>query len=574
MSLLKQFTTSDPLTLGLAVFLLLWSIALFILHGFCKKKLGNLRIWRLLCCVPAFACVLHFILRHFSGIESETATLYGAAYIAGFLLAAWQFFANRKYGFRIYGVFVVLAVFLGAAAVSFTSLSVGNYTRLGYTDAFKAMVDQMEEEYVLTDWKEIDFDGLRQEILPLVEQSEREEDAVGYYMALLKYAYRFNDGHVCAIPANAKGETLDKEAKRRLAGNDYGMSLFALEDGRVVAILVEEDGSAAKAGIHSGTAITKWDGVPIKKALEHVECVYPGIMNFSVAANEQVVKPLFLAGQGGEKMEVSFLDDSGAEQVASLKTCGDYDSRLDLALDHLYQKSALTDENFSCKMLTEDCGYLRISSEESSGIFDTSLFTGDFPQVREDLHTKLSKLQQNHMEKLVIDLRNNTGGSDIISMTVASLFATEDDFGHALGERKDGSYVAVKQYPMKADGRWADTKVVVLVNGECCSAGDSMAWFLSKCPNVTLMGVTDSNGVDQNAGGICVMSEGLFAVGYPNGLVLGENSLPLIDTKADRKTFVPLDVRIAPTWDYVSSVFEDGKDYELDYALQYLGSRH
>ncbi len=39
---------------------------------------------------------------------------------------------------------------------------------------------------------------------------------------------------------------------------------------------------------------------------------------------------------------------------------------------------------------------------------------------------------------------------------------------------------------------------VVLVNSNCMSAGDGMAKFLGDCPNVTLMGITASSGVNQN----------------------------------------------------------------------------
>lgn len=571
MQLLKQFMTADSLTLGLGIFLPLWLIALIVLHKICRKKGIDLRLWKLLCCVPALVCLIHFMLRHFSGAESQTAALYGAAYLCGLLFLPWLIFTNRKYGFRIYSAFLFLAVCLGTISISFLSLSVSNYTRLDYTDAFIAMTNQMEKEYVLKEWKEIDFEALRDEFLPLVEKAEQEGDAAGYKIALLKYAYRFNDGHVAAVSVNKKETALDEEVKRRLAGSDYGISLFTLSDGSTIAIQVAKDSSAAEAGIHSGTIITQWDGIPIEEALQSTECVYPELTNFSVAENEKIVRPLFLAGQGGEQITVRFVDDTGAEQTAALKRRGDYYPRLDLLLDRLYQKTSITDKNFNCKMLSADCGYLRISSEESN-TFDSvfAIFAGDYPQLKEQLYKELSQMREEGMEKLIIDLRNNTGGSDIMSMTVASLFASEDDFGHALGERKAGEYVSLKQYPMKADGRLSDIKTVVLVNAECCSAGDSMAWYLSKCPNVTIMGLTDSNGVDQNAGGICIMSDGLFAVGYPNGLVLGENNLPLIDTKADRITSVPLDSRIEATKECVLAIFEDGTDYELDYALHFL----
>ena len=57
---------------------------------------------------------------------------------------------------------------------------------------------------------------------------------------------------------------------------------------------------------------------------------------------------------------------------------------------------------------------------------------------------------------------------------------------------------------------------VVLVNSNCMSAGDGMAKFLGDCPNVTLMGITASSGVNQNNGGYIYLGAVQKEMGSPN----------------------------------------------------------
>lgn len=63
-----------------------------------------------------------------------------------------------------------------------------------------------------------------------------------------------------------------------------------------------------------------------------------------------------------------------------------------------------------------------------------------------------------------------------------------------------------------------------LTNYNCVSAGDGTSLYLSKLPNVTLAGITDSCRCNQETGGHCVRSGGV----------------PNVETKADRISRKPL----------------------------------
>ena len=62
-------------------------------------------------------------------------------------------------------------------------------------------------------------------------------------------------------------------------------------------------------------------------------------------------------------------------------------------------------------------------------------------------------------------------------------------------------------------------------------------------------------------------------MGYPVGLVMDRNSEPNIDTKADRISRDPVEERIPLDFDAAMSIFRDGEDYELEWAIRYLESK-
>lgn len=570
MNLIKLvLSMMDEKMLMLLIFILAAAVALTVLHVVLVKKKKSLKVWRILCLIPLVVCLVHFAFCHLRGGWGYTLFFYGIPYLTAGVIAVWQFFSGRKHGYRVMTVLVYLSVvasILTVISVAGMVSSIHNFTAMNYTEAFRAVVDTMQEEYVLSEWKEIDYEALEAEILPMVEQAEQEQDAAAYNIALMTYCYRFYDAHV---QYNIEDEQVMEEVCDRLAGNDYGFSMITLDNGDTIAVLAEGEGAAFQAGIHDGTVITKWNGVAVEEAKKEVECIYPGMLTFPVAENEAYMQTIFLAGTGEEENTITFLDDNGKEQTAVIPSLGSYRQRLETAIKAFYH-SEIPDENFSARMLTEECGYLRISSEIIQPFSPGYSMTGDYTKLASLLDESLEDLRKEGMTKLIIDLRNNIGGSDDIGAAVASLFAEEEYFSHANGIYEDGVYTSVDACVVPANGKFADVEVVVLVNAECCSAGDGMAENFSRLPNVTIMGITTSTGVDQNVGGLCNMPDSQSTIGYPNGPVLDENNEPRIDTRADRVTRIPLDVHIPLTEAAAEIIFGGDGDYELEYAIQYL----
>lgn len=454
---------------------------------------------------------------------------------------------------------------------------IGNYTRVNYEECFNGIVREMKENYCLNDWKEIDYEFLESIIMPKVKKAQEEQNEVDFCTALCEYCYYFYDGHVVLNYNSNKGEEVYNKSKEKLAGNDYGFSMITLDNNETIAIMVDENSQAYKEGIHNGTIITQWNGVEISKAKEDVKCIYPGY-GFPVKENEDIVKATFLAGKGEIENQITFINDNGEEQKIDLKSLGSYADRLDRTLNKFYHKKVYTsideysNDNFSCKMISDEVGYLKIISEEYDEILDIkSVIKHEYPEIAQLVTKKLEELEKQGMKKLVIDTRNNGGGFDEVGGAVASLFTNEDFFNYSFGEAKNGSYEKTDEHYVKANGKWIDIDIVVLTNSKCMSAGDGIVNNLEKCENVTIMGLTTSQGVNQNNGGVIYTTNGDFYLVYPFALTLDEKSRPLIDTEADRESKIILDEKIPLTEDAAKIIFDDNdRDYELEYALEYL----
>lgn len=572
--MLKYYILSqDKFTLALEIFMPIFVIVLVILRMYLNKHQRNIKIWRMLCLIPVGLCLVHLSLYYIKGAMSFTWSFYGMLYIAAIIIAIWQFFVNKKIGYRVMGAITFCSVsvlcLVNMILQALSNPVIGNYSREDYVESFLSITEEMEEHYCLNEWKEIDYEFLRNTILPEVQLAQQNQDEAGYLVALCKYAYYFHDSHVYVGLVNRENTQIVEEAKNRLAGNDYGFSMITYSNGETVAILVEEESEAYDSGIRAGTRIISWNGLPIEDAKKEIECIYLGSNVHALLENEDKLKAAFLAGKGDDIVTVEFVDSSGNVQVAEIKKMGGYAERLDEFLSRFYCYE-LDKENFEAEMISDTHGYLRIEGEQYNTISDIkAIFSDDYPEVNEMLHEKLTDLESQGMETLIIDTRNNYGGYNVISAEVASLFTDVGGFNYSFGEYENGEYVLTDKHYYEADGRWKDLEVIVLTNASCMSAGDQLVNLLSECPNVTVIGTTCSSGVNQNNGGICFATNSQFVVAYPFALTLNEEGVPNIDANQDRLNRVLIDEYIPIDDAYVHTVFgDDVIDYEIQYILE------
>lgn len=592
-------------TLALGLFMIVYCIALAVTHGLIfrskdgKTKKTLVSIWYAACSVPIIVCGIHFAGHCLKGLLLYSLKLYMPMYTGAVLMALFPIFAKRK-RFVITKITASVLTAVGVCVslifllVTDWVFIIGNGTRMSYVKSFELLTSEMGKHYVMNEWKGIDYDKIKAELLPEIEEAEKNNDLEAYYIALQKYINNFHDGHVWIETNTLEGAQAARAAKSRIAGNDYGFSLFTISTGETIAVLVEDGCEAMNSGITNGTVITKWNGVPIDKAISEAEYVL--VDRDPVLANTEMKMPIYFAGMGGDSVEVSFKDNSGAEKTVSVKSIGNYKNRLNYAEEcllhgiHLPSEKEIAamskeellaliseietaNENFSCRMITEDCGYLLINSEMLDTFKDTfALIKGSYPEVTEMVDKKLEEMKAQGMKKLVIDTRGNGGGITIIINAVVTLFTDKEIF---MGTDMYIPYWGgkAKEYStsvIPANGKWAELPVVVLTNMGCASSGDGLVYALSQCPNVTTTGISDTEGIYQSVGAICYLSNGDFSVRYPMYPTVGNDGNPFIDTSADRKSRFSVDERIPITREAALEIFsfeDSGKDYELDYAI-------
>ncbi len=561
-SLQHLFATANKTHIIWCAGMLIIMLILVILHRRWRDDRQRLRVWRGLCAVPIVVAGVHWLI-YVCGTEMFFEG-YLALYIIGALALIPIPFAGRKYGYRISAAISGTVAVLCAFMFCFTSPNYFNHTRESYTESFRSLVADMDKHYVLKEWKEVDFSALESKYLPAVEEAERKQDPAKFANAISDFCCELHDGHVSCLPLKVPNMVIDR--------HEYGLAMVQLDSGEVIAVCTVEEVNAL--GIEDGTVITKWNGKPISQAAAEAVENY----DIPVKSNADRLGATVLSGIGGDSVEVTFLDKSNKEKTVTLTDLGERHTFIE-AIEAFSQLPAnitslekFRESNFSTKMLNDRCGYLVLNSEGTDNQIQDILgyLTGDHKWAREMFREKLRALKEQGMECLVIDLRNNEGGFDEIGCALCDLLTDEEWYGQGHGIRKNGGYCCVSDHRIHGDGEFADLKVVALTNYTCASAGDGTALYLSRLPNVSLAGITDPSGCNQETGGVCALSGELVYVSFPTGLILDETGVPNIDIRSDRISRNPVEVRIPLDHDAAMKIFRDKVDYELEWAINYV----
>ena len=568
-SICHLFSSANKVHWVWCAVILLIMLILAVLHNRWKDDSRKLRIWRLLCLVPLIICGVHACIYVVGALDFMF--IFMEMYIIGILALIPMLFAKRRIGYRITAVLTGILSCLCGLYFCSHSPNCFNHSRESYTVSFHSLVQDMDKHYVLKEWKEIDFPALEAKYMPMVEEAENEQDPVKFCKALKMFCNEMHDSHV-GLGINfdyreySTEPLIDDHDYGLALIHDHGLAMIQLDNNDVIAVCTSPEVNAV--GIEDGTVITKWNGKPILQAIaEDVTDI-----GFPVKSNEDRIAALGLSRCGGETVEVSFKDKSGKEQTVTLQELEKSPTFRKARSAFLHFLKYDEDINYSTKMLDDKCGYLRLNAEGTDNDLQDTIgyLTGEHKQAKEMFREKLRDLKSQGMEYLVVDLRNNMGGFDVIGYALCDLLTDKEWYCQGLGVRKDGKYVSQCDQYIQGDGEFADLKVIALTNYNCVSAGDGTSLLLSKLPNVTLAGITNPCGCDQETGGVSILSGGLAFVGFPVGLVLNEDGEPNADTAADRISRNPVEVRIPLDYDAAMKIFRDNEDYELDWAMKYI----
>ena len=228
-------------------------------------------------------------------------------------------------------------------------------------------------------------------------------------------------------------EETDALAKK-LVGEYKGIGITINQNNEIIDLI--EGGSAKEAGLLIGDKIIAINGNVVDETKNNEE-------NFISSYLKQ--------GNEGDKYTLSIIRDNVTYNFET-------------EIRTLYIPA------LQYKMLDHSIGYIYISS-----------FSGT---LKNQMIDALNYLENEGMESLIIDIRNNTGGYLFAAQEVASLFLEKGKTIYSL-EEKDG----IKEYKDETDEK-RDYKIVLLQNEGSASASEILIAALKESYGATVVGTT------------------------------------------------------------------------------------
>ena len=463
-----------------------------------------------------------------------------------------------------------------------------HYRAKDYYGDFKKLFGCMREHYVLTEHKNIDWDALYDKYEPQFKEIQRKQDAGANALAWGALCGEFHDGHVSYSCSRSDVEAQNKAISAAL-GNDYGLSVMRCTDGSFSAVNVDE--SLAKYGIRNGTVITSWDGESPDEVSKSSPIYGSSLVDYNYKEDKIVIRleafpdidneifysGLLCAGIGGASVEVGYFDDNGTEQTVTLPKIGDYIDRLSATMDILHQ--GVNVGNLQWKKLSDTVACLRIKGMS----YDTKSYNSAddeaYREMKDEVRSTILRYQSEGVKDVIIDLRDNNGGSPHMVNGIVSMFAPKgehycctngvwDEKKQCWAKDENGDYIRGGDITFKGEDILEGGRVIVIVNANSVSAADVMTKEMESMDNARVIGFTGPNGSSQ-AIGVKGVSTGLLS--FSNCVVLDKDGSIMIDSGADRQSSDGDGVELIPFDDEaICELFDKGNDYLLEKALEML----
>ncbi len=379
------------------------------------------------------------------------------------------------------------------------SLALDDFSGMSYVEAFDAMLEKFRTEYAFTELKQLDWDARAQEFRPRFEAADQAGDSRAYLLALRDFLWSVPDGHV-GMDLSPLNDLFQSET-----GGGLGLALRELDDGRVIASFVTEGGPAAEAGMTLGTEVLELGGVPIADA---VAKNVPWSSPFSTEHTRRLQQLRYVVRfPVGTEVELTFRGPEGEATTASLTAVPEDESFTSTSFFAGLSGHELPVE---FRELDSGFGYARLTD-----FFDNELLT---IQLWERM---IRDLNENQTPGLVLDLRQNGGGSGYLAEQMAAYFFDEDTvtgntayYDDSTGEFYLDTTDEDMMFPPPESLRYHGP-VVVLVGPACASACEFFAYAMTLEGRATIVGQYPTAGLGGSVSDF-LMPEGIsvrFTIG-------------------------------------------------------------
>jgi C-terminal processing protease CtpA/Prc len=361
----------------------------------------------------------------------------------------------------------------GAAADDFSDMS--------YTEAFDAMIEKFRREYAFTEYKDLDWDDISDEFRPRFEEAEDDEDVDAYLLALRDFLWSIPDGHVGGSVAGSLNGLFLAETDGGL-----GIAIRDVDDGRTIVNFLLEGGPADEEGIELGAEILEINGEPID---EVVDATIPWSSPFSTAHTLRLQQLRYAVRFPIDtEVEITYQNpDDDDPTTATLTAVAERDS---FRFSSFNQGRTGVELPVEYRLLDSGYMYVKIYS-----FLDNELLT---IQIWERV---LQIVIQNELPGIIIDMRQNGGGSGFLADTMAAYFFDDElplgNTGYYDEETGEFEFDPNQEefFILPPENLRYNGPVAVLVGPACASACEFFTYDMTLENRAEIVGMYPSQGL-------------------------------------------------------------------------------
>jgi C-terminal processing protease CtpA/Prc len=401
-----------------------------------------------------------------------------------------------------------------------------DFSDLSYTEAFDAVIEMYRNKYAYTELKEIDWDAKKEEFRPRFEVAEADNDPVAYQLALRDFVWSIPDGHLSA-PTDDVQFAIE-------TGGGLGMAVREVDDGRVITNFILDGGPASEAGIELRAEIVSIDGEPIEDV---ISANIPWSSPFSSDHARRLQQLRYITRFPVDTVvEVEYKNPGDSESTTvELTAVAEQDSfRFSSFNRGLTGAEAPVEFN----VLDDGYGYVKIYSFSDNSVLTIQLW-----------ERMIQTLNAQGIPGLVIDMRQNGGGSGFLADEMAAYFFNEelstgntatydDSLGKFYADPNLESVFILPPEELRYNG-----EIAVLVGPNCNSACEYFTYDMTLQDRAAVVGQYPTAGLG-GAQATYALPDGLqlqFSIGRAldadgNTIVEGTGVAPTVKVPVDEET--------------------------------------
>jgi len=220
------------------------------------------------------------------------------------------------------------------------------------------------------------------------------------------------------------------------------------------------------------------------------------------------------------------------------------------------------------EILDGHIGYLSLLNEHAQeGLcLDSIRKTDIYLKVKEAITT----FNEQNIDKLVFDLRVNGGGNPLLGSAISGFFVESPLFWEYTTESSATNFTIFDTIITVPESPHFDGEVIVIVGPNDISTGEGIPMMLQRLPKARVVSFWGTNGSFGNMADFVYMPVYPQLILYPYGRSLNENKIIQLDSDFTMEGGIQPDIRIPLTVERVIEQWGEGKDVEMEYAIDLL----